>query len=148
MFHANYDTKEDKKLNFLLKQLLADPASKAYLINVVGGLLKVSPKGVPSKILLELEQESITLDDERIVYGDICLYKHKDKNLSMEYKGRKISNKWVLSFLSHNCNEAMSLTNHFNDNPAPKRHYGIENYNIDGSHCRLCGKKLLVCKCK
>lgn len=144
----NYDRQEDKKLKEFLQSLLTESVSKNYSMQVVGGLLKITPKDVLSKVFLELEQETIVLDEDNMVYGDIQLYRHKDVEVSKKFRGRKISKKWVLGFLSYNSNEAIKLTKERKDNPPKERHREFESYNIDGSHCRACGRELRVCICK
>jgi|JI10StandDraft_1071094.scaffolds.fasta_scaffold87644_5 hypothetical protein len=71
-----------------------------------GRLLKLSPIGVPSRPLLEIE-----LND------GLRLYKHIDSELTRRYKGRSITTKWVIGFIEANAENAQ----HISDNqPTPK----------------------------
>ncbi len=76
----------------------------AYL--EVGRLLKLSPAGVPSRPLLEIE-----------MIDGLRLYKHKDSTLTREYKGRSITSKWILGFIAANAEAAQHISK---NPPAPK----------------------------
>lgn len=71
-----------------------------------GRLLKLSPIGVPSRPLLEIEMSN-----------GLRLYKHKDSALTRQYKGRSITPKWVLGFIEANAEIAQHISN---NPPAPK----------------------------
>jgi hypothetical protein len=71
-----------------------------------GRLLKLAPIGVPSRPLLEIEQNN-----------GLRLYKHRDAAATRQYKGRPISAKWVFGFISANSELARQLSN---AQPPPK----------------------------
>lgn len=57
-----------------------------------GRLLKICPKGVRSRVLIEIEAGS----------GGYLIYKHRTSELTARYKGRKISSDWLVDFVKHN----------------------------------------------
>jgi len=99
MSGPTYDEQWDRKLILMKDRLTKQPCSRFFDIRVVGGLVKITPRGVPGKLLLELEQETIMLDEAE-VYGDVCLYRHRSAELTERYKGRRIHTEWVLQFLA------------------------------------------------
>lgn len=64
-----------------------------------GRLLKLSPAGIPSRLLLEVE-----------LRNGLRLYRHRDTELTNQYKGRRITPKWVLDFIIANSELARQLS--------------------------------------
>lgn len=82
-----------------LKNAIGKEAEKlGFEIRLLGGLLKFTPTGLYSKVYLELEQSGFT--------EKISIYKHRNHELTKAHKGKKITKKWVISFLQHNSSEA------------------------------------------
>lgn len=57
-----------------------------------GRLLKICPKGVRTRVLLEIEA----------TWGGYKLYRHRSSDLTEKYKGRQITRDWVIAFLKNN----------------------------------------------
>lgn len=57
-----------------------------------GRLLKLCPKGVKSRVLLEIESN----------HSDYKLYKHRNLALTNKYKGRIVTEEWIINFIKHN----------------------------------------------
>jgi hypothetical protein len=56
-----------------------------------GRLLKLHPKGVPSRQLLEIELDQT-----------LRIYKHRELGLTEQFKGRSVTVRWVLGFIAAN----------------------------------------------
>lgn len=139
----------DEKLFEYQKYLMQHDAALEYDIKVQGGLLKITPKGYPGKLLLELEQETLKFEGMEIgYYGEVCLYRHRDPDLTTQYKGEHISKEWVLEFLTSNIQLTRELAEQHSNSPHEESHSESVPYFNDGSHCRSCGKLLEVCICK
>jgi hypothetical protein len=67
-------------------------------VRLVGGLLKFTPIGVYTKVLLELEQPNFK--------SFPVIYQHRTPELTSLYKGKAVSRRWVAGFLKHNASEA------------------------------------------
>ncbi|HTV84209.1 MAG TPA: hypothetical protein VME63_02320 [Dyella sp.] len=66
-----------------------------------GRLLKLTPTRVPSRPLLELEQ-----DDQ----GVVRIYKHRESDLTAAFKGRAVTFDWVVAFIAANADAARRLS--------------------------------------
>lgn len=104
-------------LDYLLRDVTAHAAANGMQAYVVGSaswvpatyehdgylddgrLLKISPKDVPSWPLLEVE-----------LNGYLRLYKHRDSELTRQYKGRRLTADWVLKFISANTTLAAEIS--------------------------------------
>lgn len=67
-------------------------------VRLVGGLLKFTPVGIYTKILLELEQPNFK--------SCPVIYRHRTYELTSLHKGRFVTDRWVAGFLEHNASEA------------------------------------------
>lgn len=56
-----------------------------------GRLLKIYPAGVPSRLILVIEYQD-----------GLRLYRHRSQDLTSEFKGRKVTEEWVVGFISAN----------------------------------------------
>ncbi|WP_416262349.1 hypothetical protein [Gibbsiella quercinecans] len=65
-----------------------------------GRLLKLSPIGIPSMPLLEIE-----------LNNGLRLYKHRDQALTLQYKGKSIGVKWVIGFILANSKLVQQIRN-------------------------------------
>lgn len=70
-------------------------------VRLLGGLLKFTPLGVYTKVLLELEQPNFN--------NYPVIYKHRNYQLTSEHKGKAVSKKWVTGFLKHHSSLAQDL---------------------------------------
>ena len=138
MSNFPFDVSGDERLRQYKEYLARQKESEYYEIKILGGLLKVTPKGVPGKLLLELEQET----------GEVCLYRHRDEELTKKFKGRRVSKDWVRKFLSANVELSKRLTSEHASSQKAERHREYAAYTFDGAHCRSCGKPLAVCICR
>ena len=85
-----------------------------------GALLKVCPRGVRTRVLLEIELSGY----------EIKLYKHRNFELTAKYKGRAVTNDWLVRFIRHNQNLANEIIAEYGKSkdidcvlglPAPKK---------------------------
>lgn len=67
-------------------------------VRLIGGLLKFTPRGVYTKLLLVLEQPDFQ--------DAVVINLHRTSKLTSEHKGKAVSTSWVLGFLEHNSSEA------------------------------------------
>lgn len=72
-----------------------------------GRLLKICPKGVRTRVLLEIEAG----------WGGYKLYRHRSSELTERYKGRQITPDWIIGFLRNNASLAAEIAA---DNPSPE----------------------------
>ena len=82
-----------------LKAILEIKAqSCGFEIRLIGGLLKFTPKGVYSKVFLELEQPEFR------PYA--VIYNHRTHELTQMHKGKRVTKDWISRFLEYNSKEA------------------------------------------
>jgi hypothetical protein len=104
-----------------LKSSVATLARECNIeLRILGGLLKFTPIGVYRNVLLELEQPNFE--------NTTVIYKHRNSTLTSEYKGKAVSEKWVINFLKHNALEAKHLIEQMkqNENNSKKPKMNIE----------------------
>lgn len=86
----------------VLERLKAEVEDRAQTcsmeVRLIGGLLKFTPAGVYTRVLLELEQPASA--------NYAVIYRHRTAKLTSKNKGKAVSARWVLGFLEHNSSEA------------------------------------------
>ncbi len=98
--YESYYVREDALAK--LKHEIEDEAKRCSIeVRLLGGLLKFTPLGVYTKVLLELEQPNFK--------NYPVIYKHRNGQLTSEHKGKAVSTKWVVGFLKHHSSEAQDL---------------------------------------
>lgn len=99
VYESNY-VREDVLAK--LKREIENEAKKCSIeVRLLGGLLKLTPLGLYTKVLLELMQPDFK--------NYLVIYKHRNSQLTSEHKGKAVSTKWVLGFLKHHSSEAQDL---------------------------------------
>lgn len=82
-----------------LKNSIEEKAKACSIeVRLLGGLLKFTPIGVYTKILLELEQRGFK--------NVPIIYRHRTPELTSMYKGKAVTDLWVIGFLEYNSKEA------------------------------------------
>ena len=69
-----------------------------------GQLLKLCPKNVKTKVLLEIERGNI-------------LYRHRNNELTTKHKGRQVNIDWIIGFIKNNKSLAKDLIQEKNNKP-------------------------------
>lgn len=83
-----------------------------------GRLLKICPKGVRTRVLLEVEASWSGLDPRP--WNHYKLYRHRTSELTDKYKGRLISTEWVIEFIRNNKSLAAKIAStHQESEPKP-----------------------------
>ena len=96
----SYYVRED--LLAKLKSEIDDEAKRCSIeVRLLGGLLKFTPLGVYTKVILELEQPNFK--------NYLVIYNHRNFKLTSEHKGKAVSIKWIVGFLKHHSSEAQNL---------------------------------------
>lgn len=86
-----------------LKTEIETVANDCFIeVRLIGGLLKFTPIGVYTKLLLVLEKKS-PFDNAVVIHS------HRNYKLTTEHKGKAVSTSWVLGFLKHNASEAKEV---------------------------------------
>lgn len=94
-----------------LKYEVEDEAKRCSIeVRLLGGLLKFTPLGIYTNVLLELEQPNFNKYP--------VIYKHRSCQLTLKHKGKAVSTKWVVGFLKYHSSEVHEL---------------IEQHEIDGT---------------
>lgn len=85
-----------------LKHEVEDEAKRCSIeVRLLGGLLKFTPLGIYTNVLLELEQTNFNKYP--------VIYKHRSGPLTLKHKGKAVSTKWVVGFLKYHSSEAHDL---------------------------------------
>lgn len=119
-----------------LKVEVEDTANKCSIeIRLVGGLLKFTPRGVYTRVLLVLEQAS---------FRDVVVINlHRTSKLTSEHKGKIISANWVLGFLEQNSSEAKEAIR-----KEESRQQEAEKFKADLARARPIRSRSSRLKCK
>ena len=98
--YESYYVREDALAK--LKNEIEGEAKRCSIeVRLLGGLLKFTPLGVYTKVLLELEQPNFK--------NYPVIYKHRNGQLTSEHKGKAVSTQWVVGFLKHHSSEAQDI---------------------------------------
>ena len=102
-----------------LKHEIEDKAKRCSIeVRLLGGLLKFTPLGVYTNVLLELEQPNFNKYP--------VIYKHRSGQLTSKHKGKAVSTKWVVGFLKYHSSEAHDLIKQHEIDGATKNTQKIE----------------------
>ncbi|MDM1696671.1 hypothetical protein HX099_08375 [Thiopseudomonas alkaliphila] len=123
--YESYYVREDALAK--LKHEIEDEAGRCSIeVRLLGGLLKFTPLGVYTKVLLELEQPNFK--------NYPVIYKHRNGQLTSEHKGKAVSTKWVVGFLKHHSSEAQDLIKQHETNVAIKNAQETERDTVKSTH--------------
>lgn len=124
-------------LDKLKLNLESKAESYGFELRIIGGLLKFTPISVHTHVFLELEEEQFS--------GTTRIYKHRNYELTVKWKGRAVSQEWVEKFIQHNSDEARRITSQLQkvDNKAnlsnnrPEQSKKIE-HGVARAKCSVC----------
>ncbi len=91
----------DDELTKLKDKIESEAKRCSIEVRLLGRLLKFTPLGVFTKVLLELEQSNSN--------KSLLIYKHRNRQLTSEHKGKAVSIKWIIAFLNYHSSEAKDL---------------------------------------
>ncbi len=107
----------DHSLFKLLEDILPTAQQLGYDAMMIGGLLKIYPRGTKGRAMLGLSGKN----------GVIIVDTHRTDDLTRRYKGRIVTKKWVIGFLEANRDVATERSTTF----FQKQREKTNNYQYD-----------------